>query len=112
MKKEDLIKSGDYCKVVSMKRLKKSGLSLGDELLIASLKVLPLKGADPYLQRVYAVGIRFRDDKFEFPNPETEKDNGYRSFLLDPRSLEKVTDERKEYIENRIRELYSDDPSN
>jgi hypothetical protein len=95
----------DYGVVVSKKKLKETGaevgnyLSPGDLVLVAAKEFVPFSAADPYLQRMYVSVIKVVDGEHQLPNEK----NDYLVFKIDPRSLEKVTDE--ETISNLHKQL-------
>ncbi len=107
------IRIGNLCYIASAKKLKGSGLEVGQEVYVASLKALPVKKSDPYLQRVYAVVMKIEDGKLLMPNEfEGEKDNGYRSYIVDPRNLEPLGDDKVKEITSSIEEQYSVETAN
>ncbi len=84
------IKPMDFCTVISNK-LTEHGLERGDEVLVATSRALPAKKSDPYLQRVYVLCNKIVDGNVLIPK---EGDEVAKNYLLDPRSLEKVNEER------------------
>lgn len=103
-----MVKVGDFCTVVSNKRLKDSGLKTGDEVYVITQRALPVKRSDPYLQRVYSVVVKVSEEgSIMLPNSEGE-DNGNRSIIVDPRNLEKVSEERGQQLEQKLEEDFSD----
>lgn len=99
----DPIKPMDFCEVSSRKGTKGSGLDVGETVLVASTKPLPEKRSDPYLQRVYAVVLRVTDDG-DVLIPKD--DNEYKSYLVDPRHLTRVSKERQEELQEAINNRY------
>lgn len=93
------IQTMDLCVTSSRKGLRNSGLKLGQEVVVAGTKTLPEKRSDPYLQRIYVIVMLYEDGEVKIPNNETgDKDNGYRSYLIDPRCLTKLPEEdQKEF---------------
>lgn len=88
---KDPIKSMDFCVTSSRKGLRGSGLELGQKVLVVGVKPLPEKRNDPYLQRIYSLVVLVEDDKICLPNAdEGVGDNGYRTYLIDPRCLTKL----------------------
>lgn len=98
----NLIKPNDFCILVSEKKLKGSGLKRGDVFLIAGVKPAPTSLKDPYLQRIYVVGIKFVNKKPEVP----KEDNEYRAYLIDPRNLEKLPLEEQEVLTQQLTSYY------
>lgn len=96
------LKTMDYCRVVSDKKLKDSGLIRGDRVLITSIKPVPAKKSDPYLQRLIVVVLKVEDDKVLVPKDGNE----YKAYLVDPRNLEKVSDEERAKLEESLKLLY------
>lgn len=90
------IKTMEFCVTSSRKGLRDSGLDLGQTVLVIGTKVLPEKRSDPYLQRVYFIVAKWNGTELEIPNTDTgEEDNGYRTYLVDPRCLTKVSPEEQ-----------------
>jgi len=85
-----MIKALDFCTVVSSK-LGEHGLERGEEVLVATTRALPAKKSDPYLQRIYVLCNKIVDGKVLIPK---EGDDVAMNYLVDPRSLEKVNEER------------------
>lgn len=102
------IRNMDYAIITSRKGVKGSGLDLGQIVLVVGTKVLPAKKSDPYLQRVYVVAILVTSEgEHCIPNPqEGDEDNGYRSYLLDPRHLTKLDDDASEELREKLNEQY------
>ena len=99
----DPIKPMDFCEVSSRRGTKGSGLDVGETVLVASTKPLPEKRSDPYLQRVYAVVLRVtKDGDVLIP----KDDNEYKSYLVDPRHLTRVSAERQEVLQELIGQRY------
>ena len=84
------IKAMDFCQVIS-KELGEHGLERGEEVLVATTRALPAKKSDPYLQRIYVLCNKIVDGKVLIPK---EGDDIAMNYLVDPRSLEKVGEER------------------
>lgn len=90
------IQSMDFCVTSSRKGLRGSGLNLDETVLVMGTKNLPEKRSDPYLFRVYTLVARVKDNKVQIPNSEEgEGDNGYRAYLVDPRCLTRLNDEKQ-----------------
>ena len=100
------IKTMDFCTVVNRRKMKGSGLDLGTTVLVVSTKPLPEKKSDPYLQRIYVVVVRVtKDGDVLIP----KEDNEYRSYIVDPRNLEKLSDEDTAKIKELVGERFSGD---
>lgn len=100
----DPIKPMDFCEVVSRKGVKGSGLEVGEIVLVASTRPLPEKRSDQYLQRIYAVVLRVTNDgDVQIPK---DGENDYKSYLVDPRHLTKLSDERQEALREKIGQRY------
>lgn len=90
------IRTMDFCVTSSRKGLRGSGLEVGQEVVVVGTRPLPVKRNDPYLQRVYSVVMVVTDEGIAVPNNgEGEEDNGNRSYLVDPRCLTKLVEERQ-----------------
>lgn len=94
-----MIKAMDFCYISSDKKLKGSGLSKGEVVMVTGLKTVPVKKNDPYVQRILTVVVRVKDDKLQLPG----ENNDYKAYLVDPRSLTKIEDSSKytEIINNQ-----------
>ena len=103
-----LLKPMDYARVVTRKGIKGSGLDIGQIVMVMGMKVLPVTKSDPYLQRIYAVCLLVTEDgEHLVPNPEDkDKDNGNRSYLLDPRQLDKLPDDAQDELKVKLEEQY------
>ena len=95
-----MIKAMDYTRVVSDKKLKGSGLVRGDVLLVVGTKQVPAKRADPYLHRTLFWVARVVDGLPLVSNEDSK-------FLVDPRSLEKVSDDEQKNYEQLLERKYS-----
>lgn len=96
------IEAYDYCTVVSDKKLRKFGLSRGDEVMIVGTKPTVVSADDPYTKRDYMVVVIVKDGLVQLP----KEGNEYRSYLLDPKSLEKVNDERRRELHEALEKQY------
>ena len=96
------IKNMEYGVTVSRKGLKGSGLSVGQTVLITGTKPLPEKRSDPYLQRIYVVCIVVDEDGHHIPKEENE----YNSYLIDPRCVERLPDDKQEEFREQLRTEY------
>lgn len=97
-----MIGTNDFCIVVSDKKLKNSGLKRGDVVMVAGVKPAPIKKSDPYLQRIFVVGLRFDGDNLQVP----KEDNDFLAYLIDPRNLEKLPDEEQLILVEKINKQY------
>jgi len=84
------IKPMDFAVIISDK-LREHGLERGEEVLVATTRALPAKKSDPYLQRIYVLCNKIVDGRVLIPK---EGDDVAMNYLVDPRSLEKVNEER------------------
>jgi hypothetical protein len=99
-----MLNSFDFAKVVSDKKLKGSGIQRGEVVFISSLKQLPEKKSDPYLTRTYVLVFKLGEDDVPLVPKE---ENDYQAIMVDPRNLEKVSDEEQAYYMKLIEERYS-----
>lgn len=90
------IKTMDFGRVSSNRKLRGSGLSAGDLVMVYAIGVAPAKKNDPYLQRVYVTVLKVDDDG-TLPGVIGQERAG---ITLDPRNLTKVE-------ENEQKELYA-----
>lgn len=103
------IRNMDYAYTSSRKGLRGSGLDVGEKVLVVGTKALPEKRSDPYLQRIYVVVVRVVDGIHQIPNSgEEEEDNGFRSYLVDPRCLTRLDDEEQERLRDMLSEQYEE----
>lgn len=98
------VKPLDFCRVVGRKKLKGSGVELGETVYVVSLKPAPEKKSDPYLQRIYVLVLKV--------TPEGEvlvpKDNNdFKAILMDPRNLEVLEDKDVQHIKEKLAERYA-----
>lgn len=92
----------DFAIVVNDKKMKGSGLSRGDMVMITGLKPAPVKKSDPYLQRIFVVSVKVDEGK-----PLVPKDgNDYKAYLIDPRNLEKLPEDKQEQLKEDLKHLY------
>lgn len=82
MKPESVVKVMDLATVVSDRKLKGSGLSRGDVVVVVGTEMVPATKRDLYLQRVLINVAKFEDHKIL-------EDQIYK---IDPRSVEKILD--------------------
>ena len=92
----------DLCVVSSRKKTDKSGLKVGETVMVAALKPLPVKKSDPYLQRIYAVVVRVDENGVQIP----EATNDYYSYLVDPVALTKLPDVEADKFREVIKGQY------
>ena len=97
------IESMDYCTIISDKKMKGSGLVQGDIVLITSHKDVAVSGKDPYLTRRYVLALRVVDGVHQIP----KDGNDYMSYLIDPRNIERVSEDKREELENALELQYS-----
>ena len=100
----EIIKSMDYCRVITAKKMKGSGLEQGDVVLVTGTKVVPAKKTDPYLQRIYVFVIRVLEGDHQIPSEK----NGYKAWLVDPRNLEKLPLEETEQFKDSFEKQYGE----
>ena len=99
----DPVRTLDFCRVIGRKKLKGSGLELGETVCVVSLKPAPEKKSDPYLQRLYAVVLKVTSEGDVLIPKE---DNDFKAVLMDPRNLEKLSDEEVKPIQEKLAEKY------
>ena len=92
----------DFCWVVSDKKLKGSGLSKGDLVMVSGTRVVPATKKDPYLQRVLVVALKIEDEKIQIPSEK----NDYKAYLIDPRNLSKVDEDTHKWAETVLKNQY------
>lgn len=92
----------DFCRIVSDKKVKGSGLRMGDLVLVTGTALVPASKKDPYLQRTLTTVIRVKGDQLLMP----KQDNDEMAYLLDPRSLEKVNDKDQKTFTNNIKKQF------
>ncbi len=89
-----MIETMDYATIISAKRMKGSGLSAGQEVMVVGTRMLPQKRSDPYLLRLYVIVVLL-DDATKFPLIPNGV-NEHKSWLVDPRNLEKFPLEKQQ----------------
>lgn len=97
------LKQMQFVQVVSDKKLRDNGIHRGDVLLIAGFKQGQVKASDLHLLREYAVVVKVEKDVVQIP----AEDNDYLSYVIDPRNVEWVGEERQKYYEEVIRKQYA-----
>ena len=97
-----MIGSMDFCRVVSDKKLKGSGLFMGDIVLVTGTTLVPAGKRDPYLQRTLTTVIILDGKTLLMP----KDDNDEKAYLVDPRSLEKVSKEDAEIFMSYLHEQF------
>lgn len=97
-----MIKPMDFCRVVSSKKLKGSGLSMGDIVMVAGTSQVPATHKDPYLMRTLMTVLVVEGGLPIIPSEE----NGKVALMVDPRSLEKVSDSVQQEYENAVKAQY------
>lgn len=95
---EQPIKTFDFALVVSDKKLKGSGLSRGDEVLVMSSKDIATKSGDPWLKRTMLIVALVKEDKVLIP----KDGNDHKAYVVDPRNLQKVSDGRGKELSDAI----------
>jgi hypothetical protein len=84
----------DFARVINDKKLKGTGLSRGDTVMVMGTKPVLAKKGDPYLFRTLMVVAKYLEGIVQVPG----EGNDHKGYLVDPRSLEKVSDnEQEEY---------------
>jgi len=96
----------DFCYVIEDKKMKGSGLSRGDIVLVTGTRVVPAGYKDPYLQRVLVVAVKL-DKKAELLQMPTET-NDNKAYLIDPRNLSRVNEEDQKCFEAMIEKQYGE----
>lgn len=96
------IKSFDFCRVVSAKKLKGSGLNMGDVVMVLGTKQVPASSKDPYLTRTLVIVAIVTKDELLIP----KETNSYVTYLVDPRSLEKLNEDDMKLYEAIIQKTY------
>lgn len=99
-----MIKSMDYCRVVSDKKLKGSGLVRGDVVLVVGTGQVPASAKDPYLLRTLCVVARVVDDL-------PQLGDGSEKLMVDPRSLEKVSEKEGKRLNKALEKKYGPNDS-
>jgi len=92
----------DFCRIVSDKKVKGSGLRMGDLVLVTGTSLVPASKKDPYLQRTLTTVIKVKGDQLLMP----KQNNDEMAYLLDPRSLEKVNDKDQETLTDNIKKQF------
>lgn len=96
----------DYAYVVNSKKLKDSGLEVGQILMVSAIKPAPVKKSDPYLQRIYVLCAKVDEEGVhQIPT----EDNDYSMYLVDPRSLQKVGEEETAELLKALHEQFKHD---
>lgn len=84
-----LIRTGDFCEVVSDKFAEETGVKRGHIVYVAGHKALPENENDPYTQRIkFFVNLVSRDGHVD----------SNKLYLVDPRSILKVTKKKQEKL--------------
>lgn len=99
-----LTSTTEFVRVVSDKKLREFGLSRGDILMVLAFKTAPVTKSDPYLFRKYAVVARFVENELQLPSEGTD----YKTYVVDPRNLERVTTEEQVLFEGMLGVQYGD----
>lgn len=96
------MKAMTFATVVSDKKLKYVGMRKGDEVLIMSAKDVAFKKGDPYLKRTLFIVAKVVDGSPQIPSDRNE----YKSYVVDPRSLESVSEQRSKELFELLNEEY------
>lgn len=91
-----------FATVVSDKKLKGSGLSRGDEVWIMSTKDVAFTKKDPYLKRTLMIVAKVEQNVPLIPSDKNE----YEAIVVDPRSLQLVSDEREAQLMEAVNAKY------
>ena len=100
------IKDMDHCVVVSKKKLKGSGLEVGDEVMVIGTTSVQDNAKDPYLKRTYTTVIRVSPEGHHFM-PSNDEGNHDKAVMIDPRRLEKLGPERTKFLVDKLTEQFS-----
>lgn len=92
----------DYGRVVSAKKIKGSGLSMGETVMVLGTKTVPASSKDPYITRTLVTVVKLVDDLPAIP----KQDNDYSAYLIDPRSLEKVVGDEETFLKSALKTHY------
>ena len=93
-----------FARVVSDKKLKDAELKRGDLVMVMGFVTVPISKSDPYIFRKYVVVAVHKDGVLQIP----DDDNDYRSRVVDPRSLEPVSDEEQKTYEAELESQYGE----
>lgn len=97
-----MLKSADYAKIVSAKKIKGSGLTVGETVLIVAQQTVPVKKSDPYVFRVLFTVVKLEDGMPLLP----ADDNDHMAYMVDPRSLEWVGKDKQIELEQLLNTRY------
>lgn len=97
-----MIKAFDFGRIVSSKKVKDSGLGMGDVVMVMGTRVVPASRKDPYLNRTLVVVAKVIEGLIQIP----KEDNEYKAYLIDPRSLEKVEGEEFDRLDEDRKEQF------
>ena len=92
----------DYGRVISAKKIKGSGLFMGEVVMVLGTKQVPASSKDPYITRTLVTVVKLVDDLPAIP----KQDNDYRAYLIDPRSLEKVVGDAEASLKAALKTHY------
>lgn len=96
----------DFATVASRRGVRNSGLKVGETVFVSSIKPLPEKRNDPYLQRIYVLCLRMSDEGDVLIPGEG---NDHQQYLVDPRALEKVSEAKDKELKTRLEEIYKNE---
>ena len=97
------IETMSYAFVVSDKKLKGSGLSRGDIVMVTGTKMVPASRHDPYLMREIVVAIYVEPNGNHHVPGES---NEYKAYLIDPRSLAQVDESLDALMKEALNRQY------
>lgn len=97
---EQKLKPFSFATIINDKKMKGSGLKRGEEVFIMSTKDVAYTKTDPYLKRTLMIVAKLIGNTVMVPSPN----NDYHAFVVDPRNLEPVSDERNKELVEHIRE--------
>ena len=97
------IENMSYAFVVSDKKLKGSGLSRGDIVMVTGTKMVPASRQDPYLMREIVIAVYVEPDgTHHIPNSKNE----YKAYLIDPRSLAAADEQLSSLMKEALNKQY------
>lgn len=100
---EQELKTMEFAMVVSDKKLKEAGLTKGDEVMVMSSKDVAFKKNDPYLKRTLFIVAKIEGNDVLIP----ASDNDYQAVVVDPRSLQLVSPERRKELFDALNKKYN-----
>ena len=97
------IENMSHAFVVSDKKLKGSGLSRGDIVLVTGTRSVPASKQDPYLTREIVVVVYVEPNGIHHI---PKQGNDYKAFLVDPRSLAPVDENLQKLMNEALAKQY------